>query len=121
MQDLGAFSGGQAVATGVSADGTVVVGQSIDRDRNSLCFRWTQATGMVDLATLVSTPQFQLAAQPAISADSRVITAQALNTNGGNRVSVVMQMEAACKADFNGDGQIDFFDYLDFVDAFAVA
>ena len=24
-----------------------------------------------------------------------------------------------CRADFNGDGVVDFFDYLDFVDAFS--
>ena len=26
-----------------------------------------------------------------------------------------------CPADFNGDGAVDFFDYLDFVDAFSMA
>ena len=26
---------------------------------------------------------------------------------------------SACTADFNGDGSVDFFDYLDFVDAFS--
>ncbi len=29
------------------------------------------------------------------------------------------QLSAMCDADFNGDGAVDFFDYLDFVDAFS--
>ncbi len=30
-----------------------------------------------------------------------------------------MPGKAGCRADFNGDGEVDFFDYLDFVDAFS--
>ncbi len=30
-----------------------------------------------------------------------------------------LTIERACTADFNGDGSVDFFDYLDFVDAFS--
>jgi hypothetical protein len=38
------------------------------------------------------------------------------------RAGIAINMPArfsACTADFNGDGSIDFFDYLDFVDAFS--
>lgn len=31
-----------------------------------------------------------------------------------------MQATPPCPADFNGDGAVDFFDYLDFVDAFSI-
>ncbi|MDX2146427.1 MAG: M1 family aminopeptidase [Planctomycetota bacterium] len=37
---------------------------------------------------------------------------------GGTGV-IAFRVEAACAADFNGDGQPDFFDYLDFASAFA--
>ncbi|MDX2146122.1 MAG: hypothetical protein SFZ23_01265 [Planctomycetota bacterium] len=32
---------------------------------------------------------------------------------------VTLDWATPCAADFNGDGQPDFFDYLDFVQAFA--
>jgi hypothetical protein len=34
-------------------------------------------------------------------------------------VSVIGTLVSVCNADFNGDGTLDFFDYLDFVDAFS--
>jgi probable HAF family extracellular repeat protein len=55
MLDLGTL-GGSSGARDVSADGSVVVGYS--RDTSSigfLAFRWTQATGMVNLGTLGGT------------------------------------------------------------------
>ncbi len=40
-------------AYGVSRDGSVIVGWSVNRDGFSRAFRWTQASGMVDLGTLL--------------------------------------------------------------------
>lgn len=39
---------------------------------------------------------------------------------GGNQIVIVEGFNRDCTANFNGDCAIDFFDYLDFVDAFAV-
>jgi hypothetical protein len=37
---------------------------------------------------------------------------------GGGRYLDLLTLEPPCPADFNGDNQVDFFDYLDFVAAF---
>ena len=40
------------------------------------------------------------------------------NVNPAVRPRLVLDFTPPCAADFNGDGQVDFFDYLDFVQAF---
>jgi len=56
LMNLGVLPGGTAdsVAYGVSADGSVIVGQSDDGNfaEGGTAFRWTQATGMVALGNL---------------------------------------------------------------------
>ena len=42
-----------------------------------------------------------------------------VDTTGIAPQKMALWRPATCRADFNGDGQVDFFDYLDFVDAFA--
>ncbi len=50
---LGTLPGGyDSLARGVSADGSVVVGQAENASGYGRAFRWTQATGMIDLGTL---------------------------------------------------------------------
>jgi len=44
----------RSVAFGVSADGSVVVGEARNAVDQYRAFRWTQATGMQDLGTLCS-------------------------------------------------------------------
>ena len=61
LSDIGP-AGLESSAYGISADGSVVVGQS-----NGHAFRWTQATGMVDLG---------LGIARAVSADGSVIVGQ---------------------------------------------
>lgn len=50
-----------------------------------------------------------------------VVTATATEVLTGNtsEFSLCRVVEGGCAADFNADGTLDFFDYLDFVDAFA--
>ncbi len=75
--DLGVLTGGDttssSLATAVSADGAVVVGQS-DLPSGTLAFRWTTASGMVSLGL-----------PPGASASA---TSQALGTNADGRVVV---------------------------------
>ena len=56
MQKLGALAGGLSSATGVSADGSVVVGLSRVSLSNNVerIFRWTAATGIRDLNVLLT-------------------------------------------------------------------
>jgi probable HAF family extracellular repeat protein len=52
MQDLGTLPGGYySVASGVSADGAVVVGRAGNAAGQDRAFRWTAAGGMEDLNT----------------------------------------------------------------------
>ncbi len=37
----------------------------------------------------------------------------------GDTINIVVAPRQTCSADFNNDGELDFFDYLDFVDAFS--
>src|SRR5262249_15157185 len=71
MAGLGFLSGGSdSLATGVSADGSVVVGTSNDATFASFAFRWTQGSGMVNLGT---TPGGAGAAASDVSADGQVV------------------------------------------------
>jgi len=49
MQDLGTLGGLESEATGVSADGSVVVGWAYDASGQQHAFRWTDQTDMEDL------------------------------------------------------------------------
>jgi probable HAF family extracellular repeat protein len=50
MADLGIMPGGaNAMAYGVSADGTVIVGAADNGAGNTRAFRWTKTYGMVDI------------------------------------------------------------------------
>lgn len=48
--DLGSLGGMDTIATGLSSDGAVVVGNSSRADSNWRAFRWTQSGGMVELS-----------------------------------------------------------------------
>ncbi|WP_287722282.1 hypothetical protein [Microcystis sp. M055S1] len=76
FQGLGDLPGGSfsSDATGVSADGSVVVGQSTSASGNE-AFRWTQATGMVGLGDLAGGISFPggFFSSPGVSADGSVV------------------------------------------------
>ncbi len=53
MQDLGTFGGSTSMAYGVSADGSVVVGEADTTQNQSVrAFRWTTSDGMQEIGTL---------------------------------------------------------------------
>ena len=53
LLDLGVLPGGTySMAYDLSKDGSVVVGTATDASGNDKAFRWTHATGIVDLGTL---------------------------------------------------------------------
>jgi probable HAF family extracellular repeat protein len=52
MQDLGTLGGNESWALGVSADGSVVVGEAQNAAGQERAFRWTASGGMQDLGTL---------------------------------------------------------------------
>ncbi len=70
--------GDTSKASGVSADGTVVVGWAYNANYELRAFRWTAATGMQDLGTLGGNQSEALD----VSADGNVIVGWASNTSG---------------------------------------
>src|SRR5262249_5641418 len=75
---LGFLPGGTfSIASGVSADGSVVVGYSHSASGDQ-AFRWTQATGMVSLGNGV----FASSIASGVSADGRVVVGEAHSLSG---------------------------------------
>jgi probable extracellular repeat, HAF family len=81
MQDLGTLGGYESVASGVSADGAVVVGWSYDAAGRSRAFRWTASGGMQDLGTLGG----DRSGASGVSADGAVVVGGARNAAGQRR------------------------------------
>jgi probable HAF family extracellular repeat protein len=65
----------------VSADGSVVVGMSVDANANDRAFRWTAATGMQDLGTLGGLDS----GASAVNEDGSVVVGYAHDTAGEYR------------------------------------
>jgi probable HAF family extracellular repeat protein len=70
--DLGTLGGYGSIADGVSADGSVVVGNSFNGS-NTEAFRWTSSSGMVGLGIL---PPYSSSAARAASADGSVVAGE---------------------------------------------
>ncbi|MEZ6242433.1 MAG: GC-type dockerin domain-anchored protein [Phycisphaerales bacterium] len=80
MQDLGTLGGTGSGASGVSADGSVVVGGSSNAAGQSRAFRWTVATGMQNLGTLGGYSDAR-----GVSADGSVVVGTSGNATGRHR------------------------------------
>jgi probable HAF family extracellular repeat protein len=76
MQDLGTLGGGYSFANGVSADGSVVVGQAWNAAGYGRAFRWTASGGMQSLGTL---PGGCCSAAYDVSADGSVVVGGSYN------------------------------------------
>jgi probable HAF family extracellular repeat protein len=75
---LGTLGGDSSDAYGVSADGSVVVGQARNAAGQERAFRWTAAGGMQDLGTLGGDSSDAYG----VSADGSVVVGQARNATG---------------------------------------
>jgi probable HAF family extracellular repeat protein len=76
---LGTLPGGSGSwATGVSADGSVVVGEAVNAEWRLRAFRWTASGGMQDLGTLGGSES----EANGVSADGSVVVGWALNAAG---------------------------------------
>jgi len=75
---LGTLGGDESRASGVSADGAVVVGWSYNAAGQERAFRWTVDGGMQDLGTLGG----NRSAAYAVSADGSVVVGVAFNAAG---------------------------------------
>jgi len=68
-------------AFGVSADGSVIVGESVNSNDDDEAFRWTSGGGMVPLGFLPGVPLNPDSRAFGVSADGSVIVGQASNSN----------------------------------------
>ena len=65
---------------GISADGSVVIGYSINANGDQEAFRWTQETGMMDLGSL--DPNVASSTAKDVSADGSIVVGYSRNANG---------------------------------------
>lgn len=104
-------------AADASGDGRVIVGR-----HGYLSFLWIQGVGLMDLTAYATSlvgdlGGWQLQTALKISDDGRVIIG--LASRGGPSTTYVLDLGTPCIADFNQDGTVDFFDYLDFAQEFS--
>jgi probable HAF family extracellular repeat protein len=136
LQDLGALPGHtRAIATGISDDGSIVVGVSSSdyialtgvggtltyNESASRAFYWTAATGMQDLTQLlddagVDMTGVTIAAATGISPSGAWIGGSALtpDTAPGETTPILVSLTETLPlpGDFNDDGQVDAADYV---------
>lgn len=116
----------QSYGWAISDDGRVAVGDYwLDLSSGARGFLWTSEDGMTDLAAHVETntgfDQTGWTLQPwAVSGDGRIVAGIATYSGPGpvRQSSFIYELEASCPADFNSDGQLDFFDFDAFLAAF---
>ena len=82
VQDLGTMGGISAYATGVSANGSVIVGGVKDTNGNYHAYRWTKAGGVQDLGTMGG----RSATASAVSINGSVIVGSYTNDDPKNFV-----------------------------------
>ncbi|MDX2148683.1 MAG: GC-type dockerin domain-anchored protein [Planctomycetota bacterium] len=113
---------GSLYAFDCSSDGNTVVGYLIDGGVSSWrAVVWTPSTGWRTLNTIlaaqgVSIPNNLFLRETYCSGDGKTIAGWAYNLSQNRYKGYISR---PCPADFNRDGQVDFFDYLDFASAFA--
>ncbi len=104
----------RSAAYGVSADGSVVVGEAYNAAGQQRAFRWTQA-GMEDLnqtyASLL-TPGSYLWIAYAISHNGRYIVGQGYNAATGRWEAFLLDTGFPRRGDVNRDGCVDDADLL---------
>jgi probable HAF family extracellular repeat protein len=119
MQDLGTLGGGYSVATGVSADGSVVVGGADSAVGLYHAFRWTASGGMEDLNTTYGCLLI-IDAVRAISPDGRYMVGWGYNTATRCNEAFLLDTQAPFtpNGDVNNNGCVDDADLLAVLFAF---
>jgi len=124
---LGTLGGNESRAYGVSADGSVVVGEARNPAGRLSAFRWTQATGMRDLnityASLL-TPGSWLMSAYAISPNGRYIVGYGYNVATMRIEAFLLDTGPRCtphSGDVDTNGCVDDADLLAILFAFGSA
>ncbi len=129
IEPLGDLPGGtfQSFATGMSADGSVIIGYSDGTPppdfRYYDAFIWDSAHGMRKLQDMLFTdyglklPGWKLVIPFAISGDGQNIVGVGVNP-AGNSEGWLVRLGETCPADFNHDGYVTGEDFDAFIAAF---
>src|SRR5207248_7873078 len=75
--------GANGSASGISDDGSIIIGSHRNASNVTTAFRWTQATGFTDLGELAGGSTYSVAT--AMSADGNTITGRSASTASGSR------------------------------------
>ena len=95
IQDLGTLGGNFSAATGMSADGSIVVGYSEDVDNIMQAFIWEKGKGMTSIKDYLITHGVQhmqgreLQNAIGVSGDGGIIIGNGINTEGKNEAWVI--------------------------------
>ena len=107
MADLGALGGDPAgtdsVAFAVSANGSVVVGDSSTDDTNAIehAFRWTQGGGMADLGALGGDPAGTGSEAAAVSATGKVVVGYSFTDDTNSNTHAFRWTQSSGMQDLN--------------------
>jgi probable HAF family extracellular repeat protein len=111
VRNLGTLVGGTySKATGVSADGSVVVGVADNVAGRDRAFRWTEAEGMQSLGSFSTTTS---SSADRVSADGLVVVGYAYAREMGQRA-----FRWRLATDFNNDRVVNSQDFYEFLGAF---
>lgn len=113
------FQGGNGNAC--SSDGHLVVGTG-HGPWVAEAVLWTERTGIISVRDLamergLDMERIELSSAWGVSGDGRTIVG--LGGTNGQNIGFIFHI-GDCPGDFDGDFRVDFFDYLDYVQAFAV-
>jgi probable HAF family extracellular repeat protein len=109
MQNLGTLGGSESEASGVSANGSVVVGWAKNAAGQTRAFRWTAAGGMEDLNTTYAhllTNGSVLIEARAISPDGRYIVGQGYNAATGRREAFLLDTQGVGVEEGSGAARV---------------
>lgn len=128
MVPLGDLPGGDHYSAGysVSDDGEIIVGVA-DWDGglgNEKAMIWDAVHGMRSLQAVLQTEHgldltgWKLTVAAGVSGDGTVIAGEGFSPEGHTEAWIVTVPRAGCRADLNGDGMVDFTDYLEFLNLY---
>ena len=115
---------GWAIATGVSDDGSIVVGTNLyglSPGGSADGIIWTESTGLVKALDYFESLGFEfdstldIIGMVTVSPDASTFIAEYFDARTNVVGSMILSLPSACPGDLNGDGELNFFDISAFL------